>query len=273
MESFVIIGDISLNEYVTIYNNKAKNSKAINSNNFINDLINYSNQINMSFSLITSPLLDDVGNEYVKKIESNKVRVFFPSEDKASPFSLIINQKNKNVISMKTKKDLDSITPLFLKSIKGAFKNSNYIFISTKLPFNTLNYIFEEYKDRRIIFYCENEDDYKKMYPYISKAFLILVNIHNVKKMLNYNNNQPTSRYVDTILKKKVHSVCLFGKNEDIYYGVEDNIFFIERNEKIKNNDNDTMYAKFASALIFKLINDGSIHEAISVGNISINEK
>lgn len=272
MESFVIIGDISIDEYASIYNSQAKTTKAYNNQTFIDTLINNSIKLNMPFSLITVPLLDDIGNEYIAKLEEHKARVFFPINEIGSPFSMNICQKEKQVISITSKTGLENITPLFLKSIQGAFKNVKYIIVSTKLPFKTLSYIFDEYKDRRIIFYCDDESDYKRMHPYLTKAFLVLINIDNVKAMLNYTNKRPISRYIDALLKQKINATVLIGKGQDVYYGIDNNIYTIERKDKNKRKDNKDIYAKFTSGLLYNLINNGTIHEAINTATLNINE-
>lgn len=272
MESFVIIGDISLDEYTSIYNNKVKTTKAYNNPTFIDGLIQNSIKLNMPFSLVTSPLLDEFGNEYIAKLEEHKARVFFPINEIGSSFSMNIFQKEKPIISITSSSGIESITPLFLKSIQGAFKNIKYIIVSTKLPFKTLSYIFEEYKDRRIIFYCDNESDYKRMHPYLTKAFLVLINIDNVKAMLNYTNRRPISRYIDALLKQKINATVLIGKGQDIYYGIDNNIYTIERKDKNKRKDNENIYAKFTSGLLYNLINNGTIHEAINIATLNINE-
>lgn len=217
--------------------------------------------------------LTAIGNDaYGKKMKNElektlKVHLLMPKTNKKTSSYLCINDSNNDMaVALNDMEIMDDLNAQFLKTNKNLIDSFEKIVIDSNLNEEALEFLFKNFKDKKI--YCEGISAEKviKYRPYLKNIYLLKCNFYEASALIN--KNLPIKEIIEEIKNSGVKNCVITQGAEDVFYldNGEISSYKVNKISKINGNTTGCGDAMFAG-IIDSLLDNKSLKEAIEFGN------
>jgi len=180
---------------------------------------------------------------------------------------IAINNKNRDMeYAINDMRIMGSLNPTFLSANINLFEDHEYIVIESNLTDETIEWIFSNFKDRKIL--CEGISQTKimKFEKYLKDIYLLKCNLYEANAILHKEGLDAKKCIQALTLKGVKNCVITQGKDEIAFYekGLIDFVP-VKENNNIHGNTTGCGDALF-SGVVDYLVRDNSLKDAIIFG-------
>jgi len=161
---------------------------------------------------------------------------------------------------------IEDLNADYISKIKDLFLKHDYIILDSNLSNECIKYIFENFKDKKIIVEGISATKIIKFQPYLDKIFMFKCNIYEAKAIMNSDAN--ANELVQMMMKQGCKT-CVISQGKDaVCFGENNKVSFVDVNplkEVIKGNTTGCGDALFAG-IIDHYLEGKSLKESIEFG-------
>lgn len=216
---------------------------------------------------ITAVGNDTYGNAIRENLEELGVNFIAPKTDLPTGTYVAINDCNRDLSEAICDGRVHAeVSAEFLKEHDGLIKEHEYIIIDANLDKNTIDYIFKNYSDKKIIVEAISPTKVEKFKEYLDKIFLIKCNIHEARKLMGIDLLEKD--LVGGLLARGVKNVVVSHGKNDIYFGCDyrkvDLVQVVEVTEYVNTTGSGDA---LTSGVIDHYLRGYSLKESVAFGN------
>lgn len=271
MNKFLIVGGCNI-DYIGVSNEKisksASNIGSISSSfggvgrNIAENLLNLGNKV----SMITA-LGEDFGGKSLKNyMENMGCQFIIPSTNKPTGSYMVINSNDHDIVAgICDNRIIEDISPLFIAQNQKVFDEFVYLGIDANLTQLTIDYLFKNFKDKKIFVDAISPAKAVKFINYLSDIYLLKCNRKEALSILK--EEMDVSLAAEKLLRLGVKNIVISNGPKDIVYGNKKEGIKKCKVKKAKEFKNTTGCGDaLTSGTIFKLANGCSLEEAVTFG-------
>ncbi|MFA7111648.1 MAG: carbohydrate kinase family protein [Bacilli bacterium] len=211
----------------------------------------------------------DKPGEQLKDFMSKDLGVilYYPDSNKPTSSYLCINDNNHDMdVGINDMRIIEDLNADYISKIKDLFLKHDYIILDSNLSNECIKYIFENFKDKKIIVEGISATKIIKFQPYLDKIFMFKCNIYEAKAIMNSDAN--ANELVQMMMKQGCKT-CVISQGKDaVCFGENNKVSFVDVNplkEVIKGNTTGCGDALFAG-IIDHYLEGKSLKESIEFG-------
>ena len=218
-------------------------------------------------TLMTAIGNDDLGSKLREHLLSLGVTVYSSSSDLPTASYIAVNdEKHYLDVAICDSRIMETVTPKFLKKHDKFIQEHDSIIMDANLTQETIDYLFETYKDKKFICEAISPDNIKKYTKHLKNIYLLKCNIHEAQALMNHKFGERD--LVGQMLVKGVKNIVVSNKSNDIYYGRDSRDIGFVKVQEVKEfvNSNGCGDALFAGTIDY-MLQGRKLKEAITFGN------
>ena len=218
-------------------------------------------------TFITAIGNDNFGNKIIENLKSLNVKIIYPKTNLPTSTYLAINDFNHDLAyGICDNRIINKLSITYLKSLKSLINQFDYLILDTNLNEETITYLLETYKDKKIFIDTISPTKALKIKNHLKYIYLLKCNIYEAKSLIN---KEETDNYkiVKELLNIGAKNIVLTSGSNNIYYGNEKEIDIVNI-KKIEKFENTTGCGDaLMSGLIDSLITGYSLKDSIIFGD------
>ncbi len=211
---------------------------------------------------------DLYGKNNLEILKKENIEVYYPKTDLKSAIYLCINDSNNDMVCGLTDNSIFTLLNYDLISQNiDVLKNSDYLVIDTNLNEESLNKVFSNIKNKKILVEGISKEKIKRIKPYLKDIYLLKCNNFEVLSLLDINEEKEIDEAIlDKFLALGINNLVISQGDKDILY-LDNKIKKREKVERVDNYINTTGCgdALFAG-IIDSLINNQGLENGVKIG-------
>lgn len=210
---------------------------------------------------------DTLGRKMKKQLKEIGVKVICPKTTYPSSTYLAINDASHDMsVALCDNRIIKELSPVFLNEKKNLISNNEYLALDTNLTDESIEYIFETFKNPKIL--CETISPAKavRIKKYVKDIYLLKGNLHEAQALTK--NNLQGEALIKSLLAMGIKNVVISHGSKDIFIGTYPNKVIrvgVSPLSDIKNTTGcgDALFA----GIIDKITMGASLIEAVEFGH------
>ena len=273
MEDIILIGGSNIDYIATSDKKLAKGVSnigqlSVSYGGVIRNTVENLARLGNKCTLLTAIGNDNNGAKMRENLISLGITVYTPVTNYPSSAYVAINDSNHDLyVGICDNRILNDLNIKFIKSYDKLIKEHEYIIIDSNLDEETIDYIFETYKDKKIICEAISPEKVKKYRKHLSEIYLLKCNMFEAQSLIDI--QLVEKALVKSLLARGIKNVVVSNKSNDIYFGSNLRDIGIVKVEEIKEFKNTTGCGDaLFSGVIDHVLQGKSLKKAIEFGNM-----
>lgn len=210
---------------------------------------------------------DANGQELKKELVELGVNVISPDSDLPSGSYVAINDSNHDMVDgVCDNRIIETVDVEFIKTLNDLISSHEYMILDANLPKGTIDYLFNTYRDKKIIVEAISPTKVLKFKDHLDQIYLIKCNIHEARMLMGIDLMEKD--LVSGLLTRGAKNVVVSHGAHDVYFGENYRRVDLVKVNEVKEFVNTTGCGDaLTSGVIDYFLRGKRLKEAVAFGN------